>query len=71
VSYDKFIDSDCAALATKMSDTRAELEKSSKMQDSKVRQTAMRGGVFLLGIPFSKLSGNHQGDVARLGGRGY
>jgi hypothetical protein len=49
-----------------MTDTRAELEKYSKMQDSKANGDAF--GVFLLGIPFSKLSGDHEGDVARLKG---
>lgn len=53
-------------LATKMTDTRAELDKYSKMQDSKANGDAL--GVFLLGIPFSKLSGDHEGDVARLKG---
>ncbi len=49
-----------------MTDTRADLEKYSKMQDSKANGDAF--GVFLLGIPFSKLSGDHEGDVARLKG---
>ena len=66
VSHEKFTHLECTQLATKMTDTRAELEKYSKMQDSKANGDAF--GVFLLGIPFSKLSGDHEGDVARLKG---
>lgn len=66
VSHEKFVHLECPALATKMIDTRAELDKFSKMQDGKANADA--AGVFLLGIPFSKLSGDHEGDVARLKG---
>ena len=66
VSHERFIDLDCTQLTTKLADTRAELDKYSKMQDSKANGDAF--GVFLLGIPFSKLSGDHEGDVARLKG---
>ncbi|MDO8385389.1 MAG: hypothetical protein Q7T13_03190 [Polaromonas sp.] len=66
VSHEKFTHLDCTALATKMASTRADLDKFSKMQDTKANGDAF--GVFLLGIPFSKLSGDHEGDVARLKG---
>jgi hypothetical protein len=66
VSHEKFSHLDCTALATRMGDTRAELAKFSKMQDDKANGDAV--GVFLLGIPFSKLSGDHEGDIARLKG---
>lgn len=66
VSHEKYTQLECPALATKLADTRAELDKYSKMQDSKANGDAF--GVFLLGIPFSKLSGDHEGDVARLKG---
>ncbi len=66
VSHEKFTHLECPALATRMIDTRAELDKFSKMQDSKANGDAF--GVFLLGVPFSKLSGDHEGDVARLKG---
>lgn len=66
VSHEKFTHLDCAALAAKLADTRSELEKVSKMQDGKATADAV--GVFLLGIPFSKLSGDHEADVARLKG---
>ena len=66
VSWEKYSDLDCTQLATQMSDKRAELDKFSKLQDSKATGDAW--GVFLLGIPFSKLSSDHEGDVARLKG---
>ena len=66
VSHEKFMDLDCTALAAKMIDTKSELEKFSQMQNSKANQDAW--GVFLLGIPFSKLSGDVEGDIARLKG---
>lgn len=66
VSHEKFGYLDCPQLATKMDDTRTELVKFSKMQDDKANGDAV--GVFLLGIPFSKLSGDHEGDIARLKG---
>lgn len=66
VSHEKFGALDCTALNAKMTDTRADLDKYSKLQDSKATGDAW--GVFLLGVPFSKLSGDHEGDVARLKG---
>lgn len=63
VSFEKYMDSDCPGLATRMSDAQATLAKHSEMQDSKANGDAV--GVFLLGIPFSKLSGDHEGDVAK------
>ncbi len=57
---------DCAQLASKLVDTRAELEKYSKMQDTKANVDAAT--VFLALIPASKLTGDHQGDIARLKG---
>ncbi|QQZ31049.1 hypothetical protein HMY34_18735 [Thiothrix subterranea] len=66
VSYEKYSNLNCAALTTKMADTRAELDKFSKMQNSKANVDA--AGVFLVGIPVSKLSGDFQADVARLKG---
>jgi hypothetical protein len=66
VSFEKFMHLDCSQLTTKMSDTKEELVKLSKMQDNKATGDAF--GVFLLGIPFSKLSGDHEGDIARLKG---
>lgn len=66
VSHEKFAHLDCTQLVTRMGDTRADLDKFSKMQDGKATGDAF--GVLLLGVPFSKLSGDHEGDVARLKG---
>lgn len=63
VSHEKYMDEDCMKLATKMSDARAELSKVSEMQNSKATGDAW--GVFILGIPFSKLTGDHAGDVGK------
>jgi hypothetical protein len=63
VSHEKYSDADCTKLATQISDARAELAKVSEEQNSKANGDAW--GVFLLGIPFSKLSGDREGDVAR------
>lgn len=63
ISHEKYMDDDCTKLGTKMSDARAELVKVSEMQNSKATGDAW--GVFLLGIPFSKLSGDHEGDVGK------
>ena len=66
VSHEKYIDLDCSSLVTRMIDTRAELDKFSKMQDTKANVDAAT--VFLVLIPASKLAGDHEGDVARLKG---
>lgn len=63
VSHEKYIDNDCAQLDTQMSNARAELAKVSKMQNDKATGDAW--GVFLVGVPFSQLSGDHAADVAR------
>ncbi len=57
---------DCQQLAAKLLDSRSELEKYSKMQDTKANTDAVT--VFLVLIPASKLTGDHQGDIARLKG---
>lgn len=66
VSHEKYGYLDCAQLAVKMGDARSELEKFSKLQDSKANVDAV--GVFLVLIPFSKLTGDHEGDVAKFKG---
>lgn len=63
VSHEKYMDGDCVALNTQMSNARAELAKVSEMQNSKATGDAW--GVFLLGVPFSQLSGDHAADVAK------
>lgn len=66
VPFERYIDLECAELDTRMIDARAELTRVSKLQDDKANGDAV--GVFLLGVPFSKLSGDHEADVARLKG---
>jgi len=63
VSHEKYMHDDCTQLATKMSDARAELAKVSEMQDSKATGDAW--GVFLILVPVSKLTGDHEADVAK------
>ena len=63
VSHEKYIAGDCTRLATQMTDARAELAKVSAMQDTNANWDAV--GVLLVLIPFSKLSGDHAGDVAK------
>lgn len=66
VSHEKYATLDCTALQARMSSTREDLDKFSKLQDEKATGDAV--GVFLVGVPFSKLSGDHEGEVARLKG---
>ncbi|MCW5220532.1 hypothetical protein D5041_12470 [Verminephrobacter aporrectodeae subsp. tuberculatae] len=49
-----------------MVEKRANLETASRNQDAKVHADAW--GVFLIGVPFSKLSGDHEGEIATLKG---
>jgi hypothetical protein len=63
VSHEKYMDYSCTQLATKMGDARGELQKFSDMQNSKANLDA--GTVFFVLIPASKLSGDHEGDVAK------
>ena len=63
VSHEKYSGKDCTSLALDMSNARSELEKFSKMQDTKANLDAAT--VFFVLIPASKLSGDHAGDVAK------
>lgn len=67
VSHERYMDQNCMQLLGTLSNTRAELARFSRMQDGKATGDAW--GVFLIGVPFSKLSGDHEGDVARLKGQ--
>ncbi len=66
VSHERFISEDCDSLSLKISASKRELDRVSRMQESKANSDAV--GVFLIGIPFSKLSGDHEGEIARLKG---
>lgn len=67
VSHERFMDLDCPALAQQLDGSRRELGTLSKAQNEKANADA--AGVFLLGIPFSKLSGDFEGEIARLKGQ--
>ncbi len=66
MSHERYINGSCAVLTTQMADARAGLAKFSEMQNSKATGDAW--GVFLLGVPFSKLSGDSEADVAKYKG---
>lgn len=66
VSHEKFADIKCEELAGKLGEAKANLADFSRKQNDKANGDAL--GVFLLGIPFSKLSGDHQADVAKAKG---
>lgn len=66
VSHEKYMQFDCSELAGKMAYARTELERNSQIQNDKANVDAM--GVFLLGVPFSKLTGDVEGEIARLKG---
>ena len=66
VSHERYVHLECTDLARRMAEARAEVDKFSKLQDEKANGDAV--GVFLLGIPFSKLTGDHEADVARAKG---
>jgi len=63
VSHHKYADLDCTQLTTALVDARSNLGQFSEKQDSKANADAV--GVFLLAIPFSKLSGDYEADVAK------
>lgn len=66
ISHERYMGNDCIKLSTQMADERANLAKFSEMQNSKATGDAW--GVFLLGVPFSKLSGDSEADVAKYKG---
>ena len=63
ISHERYIDGTCVQLATQMSDARAELAKFSELQNSKATGDAW--GVFLVLVPVSKLTGDHEADVSK------
>jgi hypothetical protein len=66
VPVEKFQGRNCGQLQGNLSSAQIELESLSRRQNDKANVDAV--GVFVLGIPFSKLSGDHEGDIARLKG---
>jgi hypothetical protein len=66
VSHEKYLYDDCDRLATQRTEAWANLSKVSEMQNSKANGDA--AGVLFLGIPFSALTGDYAGEVARCKG---
>jgi hypothetical protein len=66
VSHERYIDNSCYQLESQMADAREQLLKFSELQNDKANGDAV--GVFLLGIPFSQLSGDVEADVAKYKG---
>jgi len=67
VSHERYTESNCAQLATTMSNARAELAIYSSKQDTAANIDA--GSVFLVLIPVSALQGDSEADVAKWKGR--
>lgn len=66
ISHERYMDSNCIKLATQMADARFNLAKFSEMQNSKANGDAW--GVFLVLVPVSQLTGDHEADVAKYKG---
>lgn len=66
VSHERFIALECPALRDRLVSARHDLARYSVLQEQKANNDAV--GVFLLGVPFSKMSGDHEADVARAKG---
>ncbi|WP_428000713.1 SHOCT domain-containing protein [Acidovorax sp.] len=66
VSHERFIALECPAIQQRLVSARSDLARYSVMQAQKANNDAV--GVFLLGVPFSKMSGDHEADVARAKG---
>jgi len=66
VSHERFIALECPAIGDRLVAARSDLWRYSQMQEQKANNDAV--GVFLLGVPFSKMSGDHEADVARAKG---
>ncbi|EJE49931.1 hypothetical protein PMI14_05501 [Acidovorax sp. CF316] len=66
VSHERFVGLECPAIHERLVSARNDLSRYSVLQDQKANNDAV--GVFLLGVPFSKMSGDHEADVARAKG---
>lgn len=66
VSHERFIALECPAIRDRLVSARHDLARYSVLQEQKANNDAV--GVFLLGVPFSKMSGDHEADVARAKG---
>jgi hypothetical protein len=66
VPYEKYAGLNCIQLATRLADENGRLAEVSRKQDGAANADAV--GVFLVGIPVSKLSGDHEADVSKAKG---
>lgn len=66
VSYERYTGLSCAALAGRLAETQTKLAEASRAQDNSATNDAFT--VFLVGVPISKLAGDHEAEVARLKG---
>jgi hypothetical protein len=66
VSYERYTGLDCSALAQRLTDTDAKLADASAAQNNAANADAV--GVFLVLVPVSKLTGDHEAEVAQLKG---
>ena len=63
VPIEKFENLDCSQISTALANAQGGLSDSSRRQNDKANADAF--GVLLLGVPFSKLSGDHEGEIAQ------
>lgn len=63
VSHERFVQLDCRTLASRKTDAVLNLQSLSQKQDDKANGDAL--GVFLIGVPISKLSGDYEAAIAR------
>ena len=62
VPFEKYAGLSCTELATRLADAHGRLAEVSRKQDSSANADAV--GVFLVLIPVSKLTGDHEADVS-------
>ncbi len=66
ISYERFAGLSCQELETRLADVRSRLEVASQQQNNAANADAV--GVFLVLVPVSKLTGDHEAEVAQLKG---
>jgi len=67
VPHERYAGNTCDQLIVDMDQAKNGLHAASESQNSKADFDAF--GVFLLGLPFSQLSGDHQSDIATYKGK--
>jgi hypothetical protein len=66
VSHERFVGLNCYALAQRMDTSETNLAELAAKQDAKADGDAL--GVFLVGVPVSKLTGDYEAEIARTKG---